>query len=145
MAVLVAHFVIDTLLLAIIELGVFNCITKINWSKIPPKNILIDTEDDVVAEEIRSREPNKDVIKINDLRMVYTSLAYNPNVAVENLNFGLEYGESFAILGANGAGKTTTFKCMTSELQPTEGTILIEGFNVQTEFNKARKLIGYCP
>jgi ATP-binding cassette subfamily A (ABC1) protein 3 len=64
------------------------------------------------------------------LRKVYTSLANNPTVAVENVNFGLEYGECFAILGANGAGKTTTFKCMTSELQPTEGKIIIEGFNV---------------
>lgn len=68
-----------------------------------------------------------------------------PTIAVENVSFGLEYGECFAILGADGAGKTTTFKCMTSELLPTDGLIQIEGYNICTEFSKARKLIGYCP
>ena len=72
-------------------------------------------------------------------------MANNPFTAVENVSFGLEYGECFAILGSNGAGKTTTFKCMTSELLATNGLIEIEGYNISKDFSKARKLIGYCP
>jgi len=36
--------------------------------------------------------------------------------AVDNLSFGLEYGECFALLGVNGAGKTTTFKSLTGDV-----------------------------
>ena len=69
----------------------------------------------------------------------------DPVVAVENISFGLDFGECFALLGVNGAGKSTTFKSLTSEIEASSGEITIKGFNVQTEFNKARKLIGYCP
>jgi ABC-type multidrug transport system ATPase subunit len=66
-------------------------------------------------------------------------------IAVSNLSFGLESGECFALLGVNGAGKSTTFKSLTCEVTPTHGSIKIAGFNISQEFEKARKLIGYCP
>jgi ABC-type multidrug transport system ATPase subunit len=49
------------------------------------------------------------------------------------------------LLGVNGAGKSTTFKSLTCEVQPTSGSIKIAGYNVSKNFEKARKLIGYCP
>ena len=42
-------------------------------------------------------------------------------VAVENISFGLEAGECFALLGVNGAGKSTTFKTLTNDTKPTTG------------------------
>ena len=45
----------------------------------------------------------------------------------------------------NGAGKSTTFKSLTNEVAPTTGKITIQGYNVQSDFSQARKLIGYCP
>ena len=66
-------------------------------------------------------------------------------IAVSNLSFGLESGECFALLGVNGAGKSTTFKSLTCEVTPTQGSIKIAGFDISQEFEKARKLIGYCP
>ncbi len=68
-------------------------------------------------------------------------------VAVEDVSFGLEYGECFALLGVSGAGKTTTFKCLTGEVGPSAGTVQISGFDVTSAegFTKARQLIGYCP
>lgn len=50
--------------------------------------------------------------------------------AIDNLCFGLEYGECFALLGVNGAGKTTTFKSLTGDVQPSSGEIFINGLNV---------------
>lgn len=68
-------------------------------------------------EEIRvaaAVENNEMPIKVLGFRKVYTSVFRNPVVAVENVSFGLDYGECFALLGVNGAGKTTTFKALTS-------------------------------
>ncbi len=66
-------------------------------------------------------------------------------LAVSDLSFALQSGECFALLGVNGAGKSTTFKSLTREVQPTEGKVYISGFDVQKDFMKARKLMGYCP
>ena len=54
--------------------------------------------------------------------------------AVQGVSFGLDYGECFALLGVNGAGKSTTFKSLTGDIEPTSGTITIQGFDVQKEF-----------
>lgn len=66
-------------------------------------------------------------------------------LAVSNLSFSLKAGECFALLGVNGAGKSTTFKMLTQEVKPTGGQIKIAGFDIRKQFEKARKLVGYCP
>jgi ATP-binding cassette, subfamily A (ABC1), member 3 len=66
-------------------------------------------------------------------------------VAVTDLSLGVERGETFALLGVNGAGKTTTFKSLTDEVKPTSGQIKIAGLDVNKNFEKVKKLIGYCP
>ena len=82
---------------------------------------------DVTAEAKRVKEtPNTELkIKVENLRKVYNvkggCCAADPLVAVENISFGLEAGETFALLGVNGAGKTTTFKTLTSEIEATSG------------------------
>ena len=67
------------------------------------------------------------------------------NVAIKNLNFCVEPGECFGLLGLNGAGKTTTFKCITQEISPTNGEIYINGIDTYNNFEKISMLIGYCP
>jgi len=64
---------------------------------------------------------------------------------VNDLSFGLQQGECFALLGVNGAGKSTTFKSLTGEVTPTKGMIRIDGHDIKKDFESARKLIGYCP
>jgi len=86
-----------------------------------------------------------DVVSVHNFRKAYKTLLGEPFLAVERISFGLDYGECFALLGVNGAGKTTTFKSLTKDIEPTEGTISIAGYNVSTQFSAARKLIGYCP
>ena len=66
-------------------------------------------------------------------------------MAVEDISFGLEAGECFALLGVNGAGKSSTFKCLTGEIEPTSGSIHIGALSIRKDFNKIKKLIGYCP
>jgi ABC-type multidrug transport system ATPase subunit len=66
-------------------------------------------------------------------------------LAVSDLSFGLLNGECFCLLGVNGAGKSTCFKSLTCEIKPTSGSVKIAGFDVVKDFEKARRLIGYCP
>jgi len=50
--------------------------------------------------------------------------------AINNISFGLDYGECFALLGVSGAGKSTLFKCMTGEIFPSAGELSLCGFDV---------------
>ena len=89
-------------------------------------------------------------VKVQNLRKEYKTplgvcKANNKNVAVENLSFGLDTGECFALLGVNGAGKSTTFKTLTNEIDATSGHVGIGEYNFRTDFDKIRKLVGYCP
>ncbi|MHC4434567.1 MAG: ATP-binding cassette domain-containing protein, partial [Planctomycetota bacterium] len=52
-------------------------------------------------------------------------------------------GELFGFLGPNGAGKTTTIKMLNTLLQPTSGTALVAGFDVEKNPGEVRKNIGY--
>lgn len=65
--------------------------------------------------------------------------------AVRYLNFGLSYGECFALLGVNGAGKSSTFKTLTGEVTYQNGDVRIHKYSVKKQFAKVRKYIGYCP
>ena len=65
--------------------------------------------------------------------------------AVDALDITIEEGEAFALLGPNGAGKTTAIKMLTTLLPVTSGKAFICGFNVATQANKVREVIGYVP
>ena len=70
---------------------------------------------------------------------------YSKNTAVDHLNFHVQKGQIYGFLGPNGAGKSTTMNMMTGYLDPTEGQILINGYDVAEEPMEARKCIGYLP
>lgn len=63
-------------------------------------------------------------------------------VAVDDISFSVEKGEIFAFLGPNGAGKTTTIKILTTLLEPTSGTIALNGYDVVSSPNETRKSFG---
>src|ERR1051325_11365399 len=62
--------------------------------------------------------------------------------AVDDVSFEVQRGEIFAFLGPNGAGKTTTIKMLTSLLQPTSGSVELDGFNPALERDEVRKRFG---
>ena len=51
---------------------------------------------------------------------------------LNNISFGLDNGECFALLGVSGAGKTSIFKCLTGEIYPTSGSLTIKGHDITT-------------
>jgi len=122
-----------------------SCLKGFSAKPIPPKAQNLTLDPDVIAEEERVRKNTNDVIRVCDFRKAYTTPFGKPFLAVERISFGLDYGECFALLGVNGAGKSTTFKSLTADTEPSEGEITVAGYNITTEFEGARKLIGYCP
>src|SRR5437763_3617713 len=62
---------------------------------------------------------------------------YSGTVAVDGLSFDVRRNEIVGLLGPNGAGKTTTINMILGVLQPTAGTITIEGIDVAAERSRA--------
>ena len=67
---------------------------------------------------------------------------FNGFTAVDSISFSVKRGEIFAFLGPNGAGKTTTIKMLTTLLQPTAGTIRLNGFDPVADQDQARRSFG---
>ncbi|NHN58775.1 ATP-binding cassette domain-containing protein [Halorussus rarus] len=63
--------------------------------------------------------------------------------AVRDVSFSIPEGEFFGFLGANGAGKTTTIKMLVTLLHPTEGSVTVNGYDVEDEPRAVRESIGY--
>jgi len=63
--------------------------------------------------------------------------------AVRGIDLDIPEGEFFGFLGPNGAGKTTAIKTFTTLLQPTSGSVTVNGFDVASEPRAVRESIGY--
>ena len=83
----------------------------------------------------------------NGLRVLHITKAFDKNVAVEDVTFGVARGETFALLGPNGAGKSTTISMIRGDLRPSDngGDIFIENISVVKHRAAARQHLGVCP
>ncbi len=70
---------------------------------------------------------------------------YGNFVAVDNISFTVNDGEVVGFLGPNGAGKSTTMNMITGFIEPTDGTIIVNGFDTSKQSIKAKQEIGYMP
>ena len=154
-----AEIIIYTIILFLIELFSYKYIIRNN------SKILQDVKDNLVLEEIEKanaedisiteedngRKISKYSLRLKNIRKEFgypCSCCCKRNkkiVAIKNLNFCVEPGECFGLLGLNGAGKTTTFKCITQEISPTNGAIYVNGIDTYNNFDRMSSCIGYCP
>lgn len=70
---------------------------------------------------------------------------YGDHVAVDNLSLKVEPGKIYGFLGPNGAGKSTTMNIITGYLGATSGEVKINGFDIFTQPEEAKKCVGYLP
>jgi len=77
------------------------------------------------------------MIRVENLRR-----EFNGRVAVRDLSFEVKEGEVFGFLGPNGAGKTTTINMLIGQLRPTLGRGWIAGFDILTQRDRIKPLIG---
>ncbi len=71
------------------------------------------------------------------------SKTYGKQTAVQDLNFRLEEGQIVGFLGPNGAGKSTTLKMLLGLIQPSSGSVQIDGKDPQDQAIELKKQIGY--
>src|SRR5437762_12082459 len=73
----------------------------------------------------------------NVLSVENLSKKYGDTIAVDGISFEVERNEIVGLLGPNGAGKTTTINMVLSVLEPTSGSIRIEGIDVARQRSQA--------
>ncbi len=70
---------------------------------------------------------------------------YGDHVAVNDISFKIRNGHIYGLLGPNGAGKSTTMNIIAGCLAPSEGTVLINGYDICDRPIEAKRQIGYLP
>lgn len=70
---------------------------------------------------------------------------YGEQTALNSLNLTINEGEIFALLGQNGAGKTTTINCFLGFIQPSGGSVSINGVSVAENALETKKYLAYIP
>ncbi len=65
--------------------------------------------------------------------------------AVDDVSFAIEQGEIFGLLGPNGAGKTTTISMVSCLIDPTAGSITVDGNEVATAPGAVKSTLGVVP
>ena len=80
------------------------------------------------------------MIEVSNLAKRYGNFS-----AVSGISFSVKSGDILGFLGPNGAGKSTTMKMITGFLSPSEGSVRIDGNDIQSNTIEAQRLIGYLP
>ena len=83
----------------------------------------------------------RNILEINELSKTYE----NGFSALSNTSLNVKEGEILALLGPNGAGKTTLISTICGISVLTSGQIKVGGFDIQSQYREARKLIGLVP
>jgi ABC-2 type transport system ATP-binding protein len=81
------------------------------------------------------------IIKVNSLSKTYASGFQ----ALKGINLEIRRGEIFALLGPNGAGKTTLIGVICGLINPSQGTVTVDGHDIIRDFRAAREMIGLVP
>jgi ABC-2 type transport system ATP-binding protein len=70
---------------------------------------------------------------------------YGDFVAVDEVSFAIGRGEIVGLLGHNGAGKTTIMKMLTGYLEPSAGSVRVNGIEVEADRQAVQQQMGYLP
>ena len=88
----------------------------------------------------------KIALTVENLSKVYSvDKKGQPNKALNNLNFEVNQGEVFGLLGSNGAGKTTFLSILGGTVAKTEGKINVWGFDLDKNSRQVRASLGIVP
>ena len=68
----------------------------------------------------------------NSIEVINLTKKYKSKIAVSNINFKISENEIVGLLGPNGCGKTTTIGMILGLLKPSNGQVLINGKNIET-------------
>jgi ABC-2 type transport system ATP-binding protein len=80
-------------------------------------------------------------IEVRQLVKIYSGRAK----ALDGVDFKVNAGDVFAMLGPNGSGKTTLMRILTTQFKPTSGEAYVFGLDVVKNETEVRKIISYVP
>lgn len=83
--------------------------------------------------------------KLPYIEIEHLTKKFGDKYAVNDVSVVVYGGEIFGFLGPNGAGKTTTIKMIVGLLQPSSGTVRVNGYDVRSEQLKAKASCGFVP
>ncbi|OME88370.1 export ABC transporter ATP-binding protein [Paenibacillus sp. FSL A5-0031] len=81
-------------------------------------------------------------MKKKSIQVIGLQKSYKELAVLQGVDFEVEQGSIFALLGSNGAGKTTVVKILTTLLKQDSGTAVVEGFDVATKPDHVRQAIS---
>lgn len=70
---------------------------------------------------------------------------YGALTAIQNVSFDMRPGEVLGLLGPNGSGKSTTVKILMGLLEPSDGSVELDGRNALADRQAYKALVGYVP
>ena len=76
------------------------------------------------------------------LEVKHLTKNYGDITALSDVTLSLEGGKIIGLLGSNGSGKTTLLKIIAGILQPTSGSVTVDGMEIGTE---TKKIVSYLP
>lgn len=65
--------------------------------------------------------------------------------AVQSVSFTVNKGELFGLIGPDGAGKSSIFRMLTTLLLPDSGSATVHHFDIVSDYQQIRKIVGYMP
>jgi ABC-2 type transport system ATP-binding protein len=79
------------------------------------------------------------------IEVAHYTKVYGDMMAVNGLSFTVPAGDVVGLVGPNGAGKTTTLRALAGILQPTSGSIRIDGIDLKTDPVNAKAKLAFIP
>ncbi len=111
---------------ALIEKGIAFRMLRLHAERVGD---IVLTEPEAISPLPRlGQTPMRGLIEISGVGYRYGEL--EPFI-LKDVSFGIESGESLAIVGPSGCGKTTLIKLLLGLMRPTEGTIRVDGLDIQ--------------
>jgi ABC-2 type transport system ATP-binding protein len=81
----------------------------------------------------------------NGIELIGLTKAYGSLVAVKDLSFSVRKGEILGLVGPNGAGKTTTLRAIAGIHPPTDGSVVICGYDLESNPIEAKRRLAFFP
>ena len=84
------------------------------------------------------------MIQVDNLHKTFKAKS-GPVHAVRGVSFDARDGEITGLLGPNGAGKTTTLRMLYTLMAPDQGTVRVDGLDIQRDATAVRQCLGVLP